>query len=169
MHMMMPSGESLHNEAARLLDQLRFLNWKLTSAESCTGGLIMATLTDVAGSSDIIERGFITYSNEAKSEILGVPSDMILSYGAVSDQVARAMAQGALQKSPADLAISVTGVAGPGGGTYSKPVGLVYLAAAHRDGRIRSVEEQFGNFGRTQIRKMAVRSAFQLIGTLMPH
>ena len=99
---------------------------KVVTAESCTGGLVAATLTAIAGSSDVVDRGFVTYSNEAKREMLGVPWDAILGHGAVSDPVARAMAAGALARSDADIAVSVTGVAGPGGGTDEKPVGLVH-------------------------------------------
>ena len=105
---------------------------KLATAESCTGGLIAAILTEVPGSSDVFERGFVTYSNEAKTELLGVPAELIEKHGAVSEEVARAMASGALGHSRADIAVAVTGVAGPGGGTTAKPVGLVHLAAARR-------------------------------------
>src|SRR6185295_1657558 len=102
------------------------------TAESCTGGLIAALLTEIPGSSDVVERGFVTYSNAAKAEQLGVPADLIAVHGAVSEPVARTMAEGALSHSHADLAVSVTGVAGPGGGSLAKPVGLVHLAAARR-------------------------------------
>ncbi len=104
----------------------------LATAESCTGGMIAAALTDIAGSSDVVERGFVTYSNAAKSEMLGVPADLIARVGAVSEEVARAMAMGALVHAPVDLAIAVTGIAGPGGGSAGKPVGLVHFGVARR-------------------------------------
>ena len=115
--------------AERALHACRQRKLRVATAESCTGGLIAATLTAIAGSSDVVDRAFITYSNEAKREMLGVPWDAILGYGAVSDPVARAMAAGALSRSNADIAVSVTGVAGPGGGTADKPVGLVHFGA----------------------------------------
>ena len=121
--------DALIREAASLLDACRARALKLATAESCTGGLIAALLTEIPGSSDVVERGFVTYSNAAKTEQLGVPADLIATHGAVSEPVARAMAEGALSHSHADLAVSVTGVAGPGGGTATKPVGLVHLAA----------------------------------------
>ena len=114
----------------RLADGLRARGWMLASAESCTGGLIAAACTSLAGSSDWFERGFVTYSNAAKTELLGVPAALIAQHGAVSAEVARAMADGALSRSHAQLAVAVTGVAGPGGGTASKPVGTVWLAVA---------------------------------------
>jgi nicotinamide-nucleotide amidase len=117
---------------APLADALRARGWRLATAESCTGGLIAATCTALAGSSDWFERGFVTYSNAAKSEQLGVPAMLIAQHGAVSEPVARAMADGALLHSPADIAVAVTGVAGPGGATPGKPVGLVWLALAQR-------------------------------------
>ena len=111
---------------------LRERGWRLACAESCTGGLLAAACTAVAGSSDWFERGLVTYSNAAKTELLGVPAELIALHGAVSEAVARAMAEGALARSPADLALAVTGVAGPGGGTLSMPVGTVWLALAQR-------------------------------------
>jgi nicotinamide-nucleotide amidase len=119
---------------------LRALGWRVATAESCTGGLIAAACTDLAGSSDWFERGFVTYSNEAKTEMLGVEAGLIAGQGAVSEPVALAMAEGALARSRADLAVAVTGVAGPGGGSVAKPVGLVWLAWSWRDaaGRLRS-------------------------------
>jgi nicotinamide-nucleotide amidase len=126
--------ESASDLAARaLLDAYRRAGLKLATAESCTGGMIAARLTDIAGSSDVVERGFVTYSNEAKHELLGVPMDLIARVGAVSEEVARAMAEGAVARSRADVAVAVTGIAGPGGATPTKPVGLVHLACARRD------------------------------------
>lgn len=115
-----------------LAEALLARSWRIATAESCTGGLIAAACTSVAGSSDWFDRGFVTYSNEAKAEMLGVPPALIAGHGAVSEAVAQAMAAGALARSQADLAVAVTGVAGPGGGTAAKPVGLVWMALAAR-------------------------------------
>lgn len=123
----------MREAAERVLFSCRKRGFKVVTAESCTGGLVAATLTAIAGSSDVVDRAFVTYSNEAKREMLGVPWEAILGHGAVSDPVARAMASGALARSGADLAVSVTGVAGPGGGTADKPVGLVHFGAARSD------------------------------------
>jgi nicotinamide-nucleotide amidase len=117
---------------APLADALRARGWRLTTAESCTGGLIAAACTALEGSSDWFERGFVTYSNASKIEQLGVPATLIAQHGAVSEAVVRAMAEGALARSPADLAVAVTGIAGPGGGSADKPVGLVWIALARR-------------------------------------
>jgi len=119
------------DEVAALADALRARGWRLATAESCTGGLIAAACTALAGSSDWFERGFVTYSNEAKTELLGVEAALIAAHGAVSEAVVRAMALGALQRAPVQLAVAVTGIAGPGGGSADKPVGLVWLAVAH--------------------------------------
>ena len=121
-------------EVQALAAALRKRGWRLATAESCTGGLIAAACTAVAGSSDWFERGFVTYSNAAKSELLGVEPDLIATHGAVSEAVAQAMARGTLQRSNADLSVAVTGIAGPGGATPGKPVGLVWLAVASRGG-----------------------------------
>ena len=142
---------ALLNGAEKLLAEARRKNLKIATAESCTGGLIAGLLTEIAGSSDVFERGFVTYSNTAKEEMLGVPRDLIAAHGAVSAEVARAMAQGALSHSRADLAVAVTGIAGPGGGTAEKPVGLVHIAAA-RDGKIIQRESRFGDIGREGVR-----------------
>lgn len=120
------------NPCTELADRLRQQHWKLVTAESCTGGLIAATCTDLAGSSDWFERGFVTYSNAAKTESLGVPAELIERHGAVSEAVARAMADGALRHAPAQLSVAVTGVAGPGGGSVAKPVGTVWFGFARR-------------------------------------
>ena len=126
-------GAELISRAAELLEAARARDEKLATAESCTGGLLAAALTAIPGSSDVFERGFVTYSNSAKSEMLGVPFWLIERHGAVSEDVARAMAGGALTHSHATLAVSVTGIAGPDGGTSEKPVGLVHFAALRRD------------------------------------
>ncbi|WP_222183610.1 CinA family protein [Geminicoccus harenae] len=126
----------LLDRAQRLLAACRARGLSLVTAESCTGGLIAGVLTAVPGSSDVIDRGFVTYSNEAKTAMVGVPDELLAAYGAVSEPVARAMASGALAHSAAGLAVAVTGIAGPGGGSAAKPVGLVHLAVAARDGRV---------------------------------
>ena len=118
--------------AQAVLDACRARDWKLATAESCSGGLVVGALTAIGGSSDVVERGFVTYSNEAKSELLGVPAETIASHGAVSAETTAAMAEGAVARSPVDLAVSVTGVAGPGGGSAEKPVGLVIFGLARR-------------------------------------
>jgi nicotinamide-nucleotide amidase len=138
----------------------------LATAESCTGGLIAAALTEIAGSSDVVDRGFVTYSNAAKAEMLGVPAALIGQHGAVSDPVARAMAEGAIRHSAADLAVSVTGIAGPGGGTAEKPVGLVYLGVARRGGEV-SAERQVFSGDRRAIRLRTVERALALLHGLI--
>ena len=121
-------------DVSALLQRYRELGWKIATAESCTGGLVAGTLTAIAGSSDVYDRGWVTYSNEAKREQLGVPSTVLEARGAVSPEVAEAMAKGALHRSQAHVAVSVTGIAGPGGGSAEKPVGLVYIGLARKDG-----------------------------------
>jgi nicotinamide-nucleotide amidase len=149
--------------ARELLDAFRAKGLKLATAESCTGGLIAGLLTEIAGSSDVVERGFVTYSNDAKIELIGVPSDTIAEHGAVSAETARAMAMGALSASRADVAVAVTGVAGPGGGTPEKPVGLVHLAVARDGGRVTHQECRFGGIGRAEVRLATVREALALV------
>jgi nicotinamide-nucleotide amidase len=153
----------LLKEAAELLDRLRAQGLRLATAESCTGGLISALFTEIAGSSDVVERGFVTYSNAAKTELLGVSDDLLARHGAVSEPVARAMVQGALAHSHADIAVSVTGVAGPGGGTDAKPVGLVHIAALRKGGEVVHQECRFGAIGRGPIRLASVEVALQLV------
>jgi nicotinamide-nucleotide amidase len=160
------SFDALVADAAVLLRELRARGLTLATAESCTGGLIAAVLTEVPGSSDVFERGFVTYSNVAKTELLGVPADLLVRHGAVSAEVARAMAEGALRNSPADLSIAVTGIAGPGGGTADKPVGLVRIAAARRDGPILHREMRFGEQSRSGIRLASVAEAFAMVHAL---
>ena len=134
----------------------------VVTAESCTGGLVSAALTSVAGSSAVVERGFVTYSNAAKSELLGVPAALIDRHGAVSEPVARSMAGGALARSVAQVSVAVTGIAGPGGGTADKPVGLVHFAAAGPEGLVH-VERRFGDIGREAVRLASVRVALDLL------
>jgi nicotinamide-nucleotide amidase len=147
--------------ASGVLEGFRALGWKLATAESCTGGLIAAALTSVAGSSDVVERGFVTYSNEAKTEMLGVPAALIAAHGAVSAEVAAAMAAGALAHSHANVAVSVTGVAGPGGGTAEKPVGLVWFGRAVRSGGVETASHLFAG-DRAAVRAASVGVAFDL-------
>jgi nicotinamide-nucleotide amidase len=152
----------LLDAAASLLDACRAKGWMLATAESCTGGLIVATLTAIAGSSDVVDRGFVTYSNAAKMELLGVPGALIDEHGAVSETVARAMAEGALARSRADIAVAVTGLAGPGGGSVDKPVGLVWFGLAQRGAAPHSERVVFPG-DRAAIREAAVAHSFGMI------
>jgi nicotinamide-nucleotide amidase len=154
-------------QAAALLDACRERGVLIATAESCTGGLVAATLTAVPGSSDVVERGFITYSNTAKSEMLGVPVWLIERHGAVSEDVARAMVGGVLTHSRATIAVAVTGIAGPDGGTADKPVGLVHFAAARRDDAVRHERVLFGDLGRAEIRRESVRRALSLLASVL--
>jgi nicotinamide-nucleotide amidase len=149
--------------AAQLIAACRASGRTIATAESCTGGLIAATLAAVPGASAVLECGFVTYSNEAKADMLGVPPELIRQYGAVSKEVAIAMAEGALAHSRADVAVAITGIAGPDGGTPEKPVGLVHLAAARRGGVTVHEEKRFGDVGRHQIQSETVAAAFELI------
>ena len=149
-------------QAEQLLDLYRQAGRRLVTAESCTGGLVAACLTEIAGSSDVVDRGFVTYSNEAKNELLGVPDDLIRRLGAVSGEVAQAMALGALQRSHADIAVSITGIAGPGGATASKPLGLVHLATAARPGIVAQERHVFPG-DRHAVRVAALDAALRLL------
>jgi len=160
-------GEHLIAQAADLLDAARAKGELIATAESCTGGLVSATLTAVPGSSDVFDRGFVTYSNTAKSEMLGVPYWLIERHGAVSEDVARAMAGGALTHSNASLAVAVTGIAGPDDGTPEKPVGLVHFAAGRPDGPMHHERVVFGDLGRAEIRRRAVERALSLLRSLV--
>jgi nicotinamide-nucleotide amidase len=153
----------LIDRATALLAACRQRSFKISTAESCTGGLVAALLTEIPGSSDVVERGFVTYSNDAKQELLGVPANVLAEFGAVSAPTARAMALGALQHSRAQLAVSITGVAGPGGGSAEKPVGLVHFACAGPVERFVAVERRFGDLGRSAIRWAALEQALSLL------
>lgn len=155
-------SRDLQEKAEKLLEAYRRHGLMLAAAESCTGGLILGCLTEIAGSSDVVERGFVTYSNAAKREVLGVPGELIDEVGAVSGEVARAMAEGALARSEADAAVAVTGVAGPGGGSAEKPVGLVYFGFARRGAAAWSVERRFDG-DRSEIRLASVDAALDLL------
>ena len=153
--------------AAAVIARAKAAKLRIATAESCTGGLIAGTLTEIAGSSAVVDRGFVTYSNEAKAELLGVPAGMIAQFGAVSPEVAAAMVEGALERSNADVAVAVTGVAGPGGGTPAKPVGLVQFAAMRRGEAPVRVERRFGDIGRSAVRLATVRVALDLLDGLV--
>lgn len=138
----------------------------IATAESCTGGLIAGLLTDIAGSSAVVDRGYVTYSNQAKIDLLGVPATTLQTYGAVSRETALAMAHGALFRSGASCSVAVTGIAGPGGGSAEKPVGLVHLAAMARTGAILHREMRYGDLGRENVRLETMRTALELLHTL---
>ena len=146
-----------------VLDACRAAGLTVATAESCTGGMVAAALTDVPGASDVVERGFVTYSNAAKTELLDVPAEMIARHGAVSGPVARAMAEGALAHSPADLAVAITGIAGPGGGSVEKPEGLVHFACARRGRPTAHARVEFGPIGRDRIRARSVEQALAML------
>jgi len=150
--------------AARVLDACRARRWTLATAESCTGGLVAGALTEIAGSSDVVDRGYVTYSDAAKMELLGVPEATLAKFGAVSRQTAEAMAGGALERSGVDLAVSVTGIAGPGGGSAAKPVGLVHFAAVVRGSPARDERKMlYGDVGRSEIRRLSVLEALDML------
>jgi len=149
--------------AEALLATLRARKLMIATAESCTGGLIAGVLTEIAGSSDVVERGFVTYSNEAKMELIGVPEALLAAHGAVSREVALAMAAGALEHSRADVSVAVTGVAGPGGGSAAKPVGLVHVVAQRRAQAAVHRECRFGDIGRHEIRIATIETAFDMV------
>lgn len=149
--------------AERVLAEARKRGLKIATAESCTGGMVSAALTDIAGSSDVFERGFVTYSNDAKQEMLSVAAATLAAHGAVSTQTARAMAEGAIRNSRADIAVAITGVAGPGGGSAEKPVGLVCFAIARKDQATLERRQQFIDSGRTAIRQDATRMALDML------
>lgn len=159
--------QTLTAAAADLLEKCSSKGLKIATAESCTGGLIAACLTEIPGSSDVVERGFVTYSNVAKSEMLDVPVALIASEGAVSEAVAVAMAEGALSRSHADLSVAVTGIAGPGGGSKDKPVGLVHIAASRRAGKTLHRACEFGDPGRDAVRQSTVLEALKLVDSLI--
>lgn len=148
--------------AERVLGACRERGWRLATAESCTGGLLAAALTAIADSSEVVERGFVTYSNAAKSELLGVAPELLAAHGAVSAETAAAMAAGALARAPVDLAVSITGVAGPGGGSHGKPVGLVHLGLAVRRGAAATERHVFSG-DRTEVRRAALVRALELL------
>jgi nicotinamide-nucleotide amidase len=158
--------EQLIALATTLLDLCRSKKLKIATAESCTGGLVAATLTEVAGSSDVVDRGFVTYSNDAKEAMLHVPTATVARHGAVSRETAEAMAEGALERAGVDLAVSITGIAGPGGATPGKPVGLVHFGAASYGGQRVHRERHYGDIGRAHVRRASVIEALELLREL---
>jgi nicotinamide-nucleotide amidase len=158
--------QDIGGSAKRLLALCRKRGLKVATAESCTGGLVAAALTEIPGSSDVVDRGFVTYSNAAKEAMLDVPPGTLEEHGAVSAETAQAMAHGALAQSKADLAVAITGIAGPGGGTPGKPVGLVHFAAAARDGRHVHRVKRFGKIGRRKVRLNSVAEALAMLELL---
>ena len=159
-------SEELRAAAIAVLEACRARGFKVATAESCTGGLVAGALTDIAGSSDVLDRGFVTYSNEAKQQMLGVPADTIKKHGAVSRDTAEAMARGALGKANADLVVAITGIAGPGSGGADKPVGLVHFAAAARSGALTHAEMRYGDIGRGAVRHKSVLQALIMLREL---
>jgi nicotinamide-nucleotide amidase len=149
--------------AVRVLDACRARKWTVATAESCTGGLVAGALTEIAGSSDVVDRGFVTYSNAAKMAMVGVPKATLRQFGAVSRQTAQAMASGALARADVDLTVAITGVAGPGGGSTEKPVGLVHFAMATKDGGLAHREKRYGDIGRSEVRRLSVIEALTML------
>ncbi|HVY33845.1 MAG TPA: CinA family protein [Caulobacteraceae bacterium] len=155
--------QDIQDLAVEVLNAARKAGLTVATAESCTGGLVAGALTAIPGSSDVFDRGFVTYSNEAKSQMLGVPAGLIDLHGAVSAEVAVAMAEGAMKASGAGLTVAVTGIAGPGGGSEAKPVGLVHFAVARTDRPAPHREMRFGDIGREAVRLASVRVAFEML------
>jgi nicotinamide-nucleotide amidase len=149
--------------AVRVLDTCRARKWTVATAESCTGGLVAGALTEIAGSSDVVDRGYVTYSNAAKMAMLGVPEATLRQFGAVSRQTAQAMASGALARADVDLTVAITGIAGPGGGSVEKPVGLVHFAMATKDGGLVHREKRYGDVGRSEVRRLSVIEALNML------
>ncbi len=156
----------LEAPARRIIETCTVRGLTIATAESCTGGLVAGALTEIAGSSAVVLCGFVTYSNEAKQRMLGVPAEMLATYGAVSQPTAQAMAEGALAHSPATLSVAITGIAGPGGGSAEKPVGLVHFAAAARAGARLARERRYGDIGRAAVRHASVLEALTMLEEL---
>ena len=152
--------------ATLLLDLCKAKKLMIATAESCTGGLVAGALTDIAGSSAVVDRGFVTYTDAAKQQMLGVPAATLKQLGAVSRETAEAMVKGVLARASADLTVSITGIAGPGGGSAEKPVGLVHFAAASRSGRLSHREKRFGDLGRAEVRRLSVLEALAMLTEL---
>ena len=152
--------------ATALLDLCKAKKLMVATAESCTGGLVAGALTDIAGSSAVVDRGFVTYTNEAKHQMLGVTIKTLETFGAVSRETAEAMARGALGHANADIVVAITGIAGPGGGSAEKPVGLVHFAAGSRSGRLDYREKRFGDIGRAEVRRLSVLEAIAMLTSL---
>lgn len=150
-------------QAAEIIAVYRDRGWMIATAESCSGGLIAGALTEIAGSSAVVDRGFVTYTNQAKMDLIGVSAATLETFGAVSKETALQMAHGALMRSGAEVAVAVTGIAGPGGGSAEKPVGLVHLALKTRSGLIDHREMRYGEIGRDQVRLQTVRTALEML------
>lgn len=150
-------------QAAAIVSTYRARDWMIATAESCTGGLIAGALTEIAGSSAVVDRGFVTYTNQAKMDLIGVSAKVLEVYGAVSRETVLQMAHGALMRSDADVAVGVTGIAGPGGGSAEKPVGLVHLALKSRSGMIDHREIRYGDIGRSEVRLATIRTALEML------
>ena len=155
--------DRIRNLALLVMDEAQERRVRIATAESCTGGLLAALFTEFAGSSKVLERGFVTYSNAAKAEVLGVAGDVLADYGAVSEPVARLMAEGAMEQSRANLAISITGIAGPGGGTPMKPVGTVHIACARENQAMTHEMLTLGDIGRHEVRMQTLEAALNMI------
>ncbi|KQW27629.1 damage-inducible protein CinA [Rhizobium sp. Root274] len=153
----------IEQAAAAILAAYRDRGWMVATAESCTGGLIAGALTEIAGSSAVVDRGFVTYTNQAKMDLIGVSASTLNVFGAVSKETALQMAHGALMRSDAEISIAVTGIAGPGGGSVEKPVGLVHLALKSRRGVVDHREMRYGDIGRDQVRLATVRTALDML------
>jgi nicotinamide-nucleotide amidase len=158
--------QEIQDAARRVLDLCKPRGLMMATAESCTGGLVIAALTEIAGSSTVVDRGFVTYTNEAKQEMLGVPAATLKDHGAVSRETAEAMAKGALARTNVAFTVSITGIAGPTGGSDEKPIGLVHFAAASRAGRLIREERRFGDIGRSEIRRQSVLQALAMLQQL---
>ncbi len=160
------ADRATESAATALLDLCKARKLTVATAESCTGGLVAGALTDIAGSSAVVDRGFVTYTNESKQQMLGVPVETLNKFGAVSRETAEAMARGALVHAHADIVVSITGIAGPGGGSADKPVGLVHFAAASRGGKLIHRERRFGDVGRAEVRRLSVLEALAMLTEL---
>jgi nicotinamide-nucleotide amidase len=158
--------QETRDAAVALLELFKSKKLTLATAESCTGGLLAAVLTDISGSSAVVDRGFVTYSNEAKQQMIGVPPMTIEKYGAVSRETAEAMVKGALAHAQVDIAVSITGIAGPTGAMPGKPIGLVHFAAASRSGRLIHHDRKFGDLGRGEVRRRSVLQALEMLREL---
>jgi len=158
--------DEITSAAVALLDHCKAKALTLATAESCTGGLVAAALSEISGSSLVLDRGFVTYSNEAKQQMLGVTPATIDVYGAVSKECAEEMAKGALAHAQVDLAVSITGIAGPTGAVPGKPIGLVYFCAASRSGRVIAHDRKFGDIGRSQVRRASLLQALAILQEL---
>lgn len=160
---MSPFPAELVALGAEILDLARPLGLRIATAESCTGGLVIGVLTETPGSGDVVDRGLVTYCNDAKTQLLGVDPNLLAQHGAVSEPVVRAMAEGARDACDAQLAVAITGIAGPSGGSAAKPVGLVWFATALADGETVVREMRFGDLGRSEVRLAAVRTALEML------